>query len=73
MLPMPGFLFIVFLCCSVNACAQKAPGLGVYYPNGKETQRIGLTPDIPVTPTVKGFREGRDEMLEKAIAVIRKG
>ena len=45
-------------------------GIGVYYPNGDETQRTGIVPDVEVLPTVKGIREGRDELLEKAIAVI---
>jgi len=46
-------------------------GLGVYYPDGGETQRIGIQPDIEVKPTIKGFREGRDELLEKAIEIIK--
>lgn len=45
-------------------------GIGVYYPNGGETQRVGIVPDIEVKPTVKGIREGRDELLEKAIELI---
>jgi len=47
-------------------------GLGVYYPDGKETQRVGIIPDIEVKPTVKGIIEGRDELLEKALEVINK-
>ncbi len=46
-------------------------GNGVYYPDGRETQRIGIVPDIEVKPTIKGIREGRDELLEKAIEIIR--
>lgn len=42
-------------------------GLGIYYPDGKETQRVGIIPDIYVWPTVKGIKEGRDELLEKAL------
>ncbi|MCL2651258.1 MAG: S41 family peptidase, partial [Candidatus Azobacteroides sp.] len=45
-------------------------GIGVYYPDGRETQRIGIVPDIEVKPTIKGIREGRDEVLEKAIEII---
>jgi hypothetical protein len=45
-------------------------GIGVYYPDGKETQRIGIVPDIVVKPTIKGIREGRDEPLERAIEII---
>jgi C-terminal processing protease CtpA/Prc len=42
-------------------------GMGVLYPDGRQTQRIGIIPDIQVKPTIKGIREGRDEVLEKAI------
>lgn len=44
--------------------------LGVYYPDKKETQRVGIRPDIEVKPTIKGIREGRDEVLEKAMSII---
>ena len=47
-------------------------GFGVYYPDGKETQRIGIVPDIEAKPTIKGIKEGRDEVLEKAIEYINK-
>jgi len=47
-------------------------GIGVYYPDGKETQRIGIVPDIEVKPTIDGVRAGKDEILEKAIEVINK-
>ncbi len=46
-------------------------GIGVYYPNGKETQRVGIVPDVEVKPTIKGVREGKDELLEKAIEIIK--
>ncbi len=46
-------------------------GIGVYYPDGKETQRIGIIPDIEWKPTIKGIKEGRDELLEKAIEIIK--
>lgn len=47
-------------------------GLGVYYPDGTETQRVGIIPDIYVWPTVQGIREGRDEILEKALEILSK-
>ncbi|MDX1830522.1 MAG: S41 family peptidase [Lutibacter sp.] len=47
-------------------------GIGVNYPNGEETQRIGIIPDIEVKPTIEGIRNGKDELLEKAIEVILK-
>ena len=45
-------------------------GIGVYYPDGKETQRIGIVPDIVLKPTIQGIKEGRDELMEKAIEII---
>ena len=45
-------------------------GIGVYYPDGKETQRVGIVPDIEVKPTIQGITEGRDELVEKAVKLI---
>lgn len=46
-------------------------GLGVYTPEMGQTQRIGLTPDIEVYPTIEGIKEGRDELKEAAVAYIQ--
>jgi C-terminal processing protease CtpA/Prc len=43
-------------------------GIGVFYPNGTPTQRVGIVPDFVVRPTVAGIRAGRDEVLEAGIA-----
>ncbi len=43
---------------------------GVFYPDGNQTQRIGIKIDIEVKPTIKGLIDGRDEVLEKAIEII---
>lgn len=45
-------------------------GIGVITPDGSETQRIGIVPDIKMEPTIKGIRSGKDELLEKAIGLI---
>jgi C-terminal processing protease CtpA/Prc len=45
-------------------------GIGVFYPNKKPTQRIGIIPDIEVKPTIAGIRAGRDEVLEAALHQI---
>lgn len=47
-------------------------GIGSYYPDGTQTQRIGIVPDIWIEPTINGIKQGRDEVLEKAIEIIRK-
>jgi C-terminal processing protease CtpA/Prc len=45
-------------------------GIGVFYPDKKPTQRIGIIPDREVKPTIAGIRAGRDEVLEAAIREI---
>ncbi|HOE38990.1 MAG TPA: S41 family peptidase [Bacteroidales bacterium] len=45
-------------------------GIGIYYPDGTGTQRVGIVPDIEIKPTINGIKEGRDELLEKAISLI---
>jgi hypothetical protein len=45
-------------------------GIGVFYPDQRPTQRIGIIPDVVVTPTIAGIRAGRDEVLETAIRQI---
>ncbi len=45
--------------------------LGVYTPGGGQTQRIGISPDVPVEYTVEGIKEGRDEYVEAALAYIK--
>src|SRR5688572_3613877 len=42
-------------------------GIGVFYPDKRPTQRIGIVPDIEVRPTIAGIRAGRDEVLEEAV------
>ncbi|WP_353267536.1 S41 family peptidase [Gemmatimonas sp.] len=43
-------------------------GIGVFYPDGRPTQRIGIVPDLVVQPTVAGIRAGRDEVLEAGVS-----
>jgi len=43
-------------------------GIGVFYPDGTPTQRIGIVPDLVVRPTVEGIRAGRDEVLEAGVS-----
>ena len=45
-------------------------GLGIFYPDGTPAQRAGVKIDYKVYPTLKGIKEGRDELLEKAIDVL---
>ena len=45
-------------------------GIGVFYPDKRPTQRIGIVPDVEVRPTIAGIRAGRDEVLEEAVRQI---
>jgi len=47
-------------------------GFGVYYPDGREAQRVGIALDMEVKPTIRGIINGRDEVLEKAMEIIQK-
>ena len=47
-------------------------GVGIYYPDGRETQRKGIVPQFIVQPTIKGVAEGRDELVEKAIELLNR-
>lgn len=48
-------------------------GIGIYYPDGRETQRIGIIPNIKVKPTIDGILKGKDEVLDSAITFIKNG
>jgi hypothetical protein len=45
-------------------------GIGVFYPDHRPTQRVGIVPDVIARPTIEGIATGRDEVLETAIHVI---
>ena len=45
-------------------------GIGVFYPDNRPTQRVGIIPDIEVRPTIAAIQAGRDELIEEAIRQI---
>ena len=45
-------------------------GVGVYYPDGTDTQRVGIVPDLEVKPTIDGIIRGEDELLKKALKLL---
>jgi C-terminal processing protease CtpA/Prc len=57
-IPLPGDFF------------ANISGLGIFYPDKRPTQRVGIIPDIEVRPTIAGIRAGRDEVLEEALRQI---
>lgn len=46
-------------------------GLGVFNPDHRPTQRVGIIPDVVVRPTIIGITAGRDEVLERAVNLIQ--
>jgi len=47
-------------------------GMDVRHGDGRQLQRVGLVPHIPVRPTIEDVREGRDVVLDRAIAFLTK-
>ena len=46
-------------------------GVGILYPDKTETQRCGVKIDKVVNQSIKGIKEGRDEVLEEAMRLIK--
>ena len=46
-------------------------GVGTLYPDGTQTQTVGVRLDIEVLPTAEGLQAGRDEALERALELAR--
>jgi hypothetical protein len=45
-------------------------GQEVRHADGRQLQRVGVQPHIRVEPTIEGIRQGRDEVLEAAVAFL---
>ena len=60
-LPLPGGL------------RAKFTGEGYRHGDGRRLQRVGIIADIPVRATAKGLAEGRDDVLERALAFMADG
>ncbi|MEO7983580.1 MAG: S41 family peptidase [Bacteroidota bacterium] len=45
-------------------------GISILNPDGTETQRVGIIPDIELKSTIEGIKNGRDEWVEKAVELI---
>jgi hypothetical protein len=42
-------------------------GIGVFWPDGRPTQRVGIVPDVVATPTIAGLKARRDEVFDVAV------
>lgn len=61
---------VTVTCLPGNVCVSFT-GHDVRHADGRQLQRIGLVPDVPVRPTIQGLRAGKDEVLERAVEVLR--
>ncbi|MGH6815951.1 MAG: S41 family peptidase [Hyphomicrobiaceae bacterium] len=57
---LPGNLFVGFT------------GQEVRFADGRQLQRVGVLPHVPVAPTIAGIRAGRGEVLEAAIGHLER-
>ncbi len=57
-LVLPGGIYVSF------------SGHSVSHADGRQLQRLGVQPHLRVEPTIKGVREGRDEVLEAALKFL---
>ncbi|WP_316734936.1 S41 family peptidase [Pedobacter aquatilis] len=48
-------------------------GIGIFYPDGTPTQKVGVKIDYRIKPTINGVKAGKDELLDYAIAILNKG
>ena len=48
-------------------------GHDVRHADGRQLQKVGLTPHVEVFPTIKGIQDGRDEVLDRAIRFVKEG
>jgi C-terminal processing protease CtpA/Prc len=76
----PGAIVIGSTTAGADGDASTAPfpggfstyiaGIGIFYPDNRPTQRLGIVPDIKVKPTIAGIQAGRDELIEEAFRQI---
>ncbi len=48
-------------------------GNEIRHADGRQLQRVGLQPDVPVAPTIQGVASGKDEILDRALSFVRTG
>lgn len=60
-IPMGGGLNVSYSC------------YGIYYPDKEQTQRTGIKIDIHIKKTIAAIKNGKDEVLDRALQYIRNG
>ena len=62
---------ITDMCMPGGTCVTLL-GQGIRFGDGRQLQRIGLSPLVPVRPTISGLRAGKDEVLARGVEVLRR-
>ncbi|WNG33590.1 hypothetical protein F0U61_08110 [Archangium violaceum] len=57
--------------CLPGAICVLFTGQLLHYPDGRPVQGKGVIPDVEARPTVRGLQAGRDEVLERALSMLR--
>ncbi len=47
-------------------------GMKVLKHDGSRHHGVGILPTVPISRTIRGIREGRDELLDRAVAIVSK-
>ena len=53
-----------------GSVTARMTGLSIFYPDGTQTQRTGLSPDIECVPTIEQLASGKDALMIKAAKII---
>ena len=48
-------------------------GMKVLKHDGSQHHLVGIQPTVPMKPTIAGIREDQDELLQKAVEIIKEG
>ena len=54
-----------------GGCRVLFTGMKVLKHDGSQHHGVGILATVPVTRTIQGAVEGRDELLERAIEIVR--
>ena len=46
-------------------------GMKVLKHDGSRHHSVGILPTVPISRTIKGIHQGRDEQLEKALSLLK--
>ncbi len=53
-----------------GAMSMSFTGLGVFYPDGRPTQRVGIHIDEILRPTIESIRTGKDNIITRAVEIL---